>query len=120
MKSNQYLPVLLTMLVGIFAVFLIAFRASQASESPAVSYVIKETPQPGLVYVEPRFSEHIQLDRGKYFKSFDTEGLLSAIEEIAETYQVEKAQLHARRVDGNDVPGLFVFVSEKAGEAISQ
>ncbi|NEP18026.1 MAG: hypothetical protein F6J97_14160 [Leptolyngbya sp. SIO4C1] len=116
MKLRQFLPVLFTVCVAALLVVTGLSNPRLAALSQSQNgYVIKPTPREDLVYVEPRFSNHINLERGQYFHQFDRQALEAALTELAEQYQIEGTQFHTRVVDGEAVPGLFVFVSKAAG-----
>jgi len=112
-QLRRILPVLFTVCaVGAFIFLGVNFRAP--AQAGQVSYIVKETPRSDLIYVEPRFSQHIDLTRDQYFKDFDIQALGYVVEEdLAKSYDIKATQYHTRPVHGNDVPGRFVFLNEQ-------
>jgi len=111
-QFRRLLPILFTVCaVGAFIFLGVNLRTP--AEAGQLSYVIKETPQSNLIYVEPRFSDHIDLNRDQYFKDFDIQALGYIVEEeLAKDYDIKATYYHTRPVHGNDVPGLFVFLND--------
>ncbi len=112
-QLRRLLPVIFTVCaVGAFVFLGVNLRAP--AEAGQMSYVVKETPQPDLIYVEPRFSDHIDLTRDQYFKDFDIQALGYIVEEeLSKDYNIKATYYHTRPVHGNEVPGLFVFLDDK-------
>ncbi|MEO1593077.1 MAG: hypothetical protein AAFU71_17560 [Cyanobacteria bacterium J06632_22] len=110
---RRLLPVLFTVCaVGVFVFLGVNLRVP--AEAGQLSYVVKETPQRDLIYVEPRFSDHVDLERDQYFKDFDLQALGYIVEEeLSQDYDIKATYYHTRPVHGNEVPGLFVFLNNK-------
>lgn len=111
-KLRRLLPIIFTACaIGVF-VFL-GVGSSKVAEAGQLSYVVKETSQENLIYVEPRFSDHINLSQDQYFKDFDIQALGYIVEEnLAKNYDIEKTYYNTHPVHGNEIPGLFVFLNK--------
>ena len=112
LQLRRLIPVIFTV-CAVSAFIFLGVNLRAPAEAGQISYVVKETPQADLIYVEPRFSDHIDLARDQYFKDFDIQALGYIVEEeLAKDYDIKATYYHTRPVHGNEVPGLFVFLNE--------
>ncbi|MEO0489636.1 MAG: hypothetical protein AAFZ49_08760 [Cyanobacteria bacterium J06659_2] len=119
MTARYFAPIFLSIWAAICVVLIAAnAQIAQAIEAGISDYVTKPIMQ-DVIYVEPRFSNHIHLEPGAYFKSLHADGLLGSLEEIAQTAKVKRVEPHTRIVDGEAVPGLFVFLETDSADAIA-
>ncbi|MEM6424576.1 MAG: hypothetical protein AAF728_05380 [Cyanobacteria bacterium P01_D01_bin.128] len=119
-SNRNFVPFLLTLCVAICVLVYIALNpGAEAGEAEGSDYVTKPVMQ-DVIYVEPRFSKHIQLERGEYFKDLHADQLLSSVEEIAAVGNVSRIEPHTRIVDGQPVPGLFVFLENEPSMIANQ
>lgn len=116
MTARYFAPIFLSIWVAICIVLVaVNSQIAQAIETGISDYVTKPIMQ-DVIYVEPRFSEHIHLEPGAYFKSLHADRLLDALEEIGQTAKISRVEPHTRVVDGEPVPGLFVFLENPSAD----
>lgn len=111
-KLRRLLPAILTVCVFGFFVFL-GVSSGKPAQAGQLSYVTKELPNEDMLYVEPRFSSHIDLSPDQYFKDFDIQALGYIVEEeLAKDYAIKGTSYHTHPVHGSEVPGLFIFLDK--------
>ncbi|NJL85499.1 MAG: hypothetical protein HC886_05245 [Leptolyngbyaceae cyanobacterium SM1_1_3] len=112
-QTRNFAPVFLSIWIAVCLLVVgTRYQLSRVVTSDASDYVIKPVVQNVVYYVEPRFSKHMHLERGQYFKELAAEKLLASLEEISQSNAIASIQPHLRKVDGQDVPGLFVFIDQ--------
>ncbi|MEM6450270.1 MAG: hypothetical protein AAF703_08155 [Cyanobacteria bacterium P01_D01_bin.105] len=107
---RRLLPAVFTVcLVGLFA--FLGVNSGELGQAGQVSYITKELPSEGMLYIQPRFSSYLDLSADEYFKGFDIQALGYIVEEeLAKDYAIKSTSYHTHPVHGNEVPGLFVFL----------
>ena len=110
LKLRRLLPAIFTSCV-IGLLILLGVTSGENAQAGQLSYVTKELPNSNMLYVEPRFSSHIDLSPDEYFKDFDLQALGYIVEEkLAKDHSIKGTSYHTHPVHGSEIPGLLIFL----------
>lgn len=110
MKVKQFAPVFVA-LVSCLLFFVINLAAPRsAASSPQTHYLIKPLQADRVLYVQPRLS----------LGNLAPDSLMSALEEISQTYTVKGSRLYTRHVNGREIPGMLVFTEPMIAQVTAE
>ncbi|MBE9010233.1 hypothetical protein IQ250_08450 [Pseudanabaenaceae cyanobacterium LEGE 13415] len=110
MKLQRFVPVITVLLSCLLFLSINLAAPQSAVSSPQSHYLIKPLHVDRVLYVQPRLA----------LGNLAPDSLLSALEEISQTYSIRGSKLYTRHVNGREIPGMVVYTAPLTAQVVNE